>query len=157
MAKKRNVRSTLIGTVLFAAVLGAVIGAIMFNDPGDPLPAPPEVNFEEPYDDNWGKLPAPVARCGVSHILVKIDANRTEEEAKKKIEQLWHLYKNNPTKEHWHELQDKNNEDTADKFAVFPIPGNLVPEFQATGKSTKVGFARICKSTYGYHLIRRES
>ncbi|MCA8936714.1 MAG: peptidylprolyl isomerase [Planctomycetes bacterium] len=160
MAKKRgNRRSGMLFAFIGAVVLGAVIGVMLYNDPGMPLPPPPEVDFDAPYDDSWGRLPTPVARCAVTHILLKIDENRTEEEAKHDIEQLWNLYKNRPTKEFWTELQQKNNEDSSDKTHVYPIPGPqpYQPEFEATGKSTKVGFARICKTTFGYHLVRRES
>lgn len=161
MAKKRGNNKTGIFAAIFsAALLGAVIGMFLYNDAGTPLPPPPEVEFQDEYDDSLGRLPTPVSRCSVTHILLMIDENRTEEKAKHDIEQLWNLYKNRPTKEFWTELQIKNNEDTGDKTRVYPVPGpppGLQPEFEATAKSTKVGFARICKTTYGYHLIRREN
>lgn len=157
MAKKGNPRNALIGAVLVAIVAGVVIGAVVFNDPGTAPPPPPKVEFTGEYDDSWGKEPAPVARCGVSHILVKIDANRDEAAAKKLVEQIWHKYRNEPSKENWLALQKQYNEDTADVHKVYPIPGQWMPEFIATGKSTKIGFARITKTSYGYHLIRRES
>jgi hypothetical protein len=155
---KENRKVSIVGAVVVAALLGLVIGAVMFNSPGTPLPPPANVEFTGEYDDSWGRLASPVPRCGVSHILVKIDETRTEAEAKKLIEQIWHQYKNNNgDKKKWRELQEKYNEDTADKFKIYPIPGNWMPEFIQTGKTTEVGFARIAKTSYGYHLIRRES
>ena len=156
MAKPKARKPSYLGAVLTAAVLGLIIGSVIYYQSGEPLPPPAEVEFTSEYDDSWGRLDKPVVRCGVTHILVKSEG-RTDEEAKKEIERIWHLYRTNPTQPNWRELQVKYNEDKADIHAVFPIPGNLVPEFQEVGKSTKVGFARIAKSQFGYHLIRRES
>ena len=87
MSKKDN-RNTIIGAVLVAAIVGALIGAVIFHNPGEPLPSPPKVEFGDEYDDSWGKLDKPVERAGVTHILIKIDANRKEADAKKEIEQI---------------------------------------------------------------------
>lgn len=157
MAKKSKQNISMLGAVIVAAMIGIAIAMVMFNDPGTALPPPANVEFDEDYDDSWGKLATPVARCGVSHILVKTDDSRTEEEAKKLIDQIWAKYKNEPSKDNWMSLQKQHNEDTADVHKIYPIPGNWMPEFMETGKTTKVGFARICKTSYGYHLIRRES
>jgi hypothetical protein len=155
---KGNKKVSIIGAVIVAALMGLGIGAVIFHSPGTPLPPPANVEFTGEYDDSWGRLNTPVERCGVSHILVKIDETRTEEEAKKLIDQIWHQYKNNNgDKKKWMELQTKHNEDTGDKHHIYPIPGNWMPEFIQTGKTTKVGFARIAKTSYGYHLIRREN
>jgi hypothetical protein len=156
--QKSGGKVSVVGAVLLAALLGLVIGAVVYYEPGTPLPSPDDIEFKEPYDDSWGRLDKPVDRCGVSHILVKIDEKRSEADAKKLIEQIWHQYRNNNgDKKTWLDLQTKYNEDTADKHKVYPIPGNWMPEFIQTGKTTKVGFARIAKTSYGYHLIRRES
>lgn len=147
----------MIGAIIVAALIGIALAMVMFHDSGTPLPAPANVEFTEEYDDSWGRLATPVARCGVSHILVKIDDSRTEEEARKLIDQIWARYKNEPSKDNWLSLQKQYNEDTADVHKIYPIPGNWMPEFIETGKSTDIGFARICKTSYGFHLIRRES
>ena len=158
MAKRKSKNNiSMVGAIIVAALIGLALAMVMFYDSGTPLPPPANVEFTEEYDDSWGKLATPVARCGVTHILVKTDDSRSEEDAKELIDQIWAQYKTEPTKENWRELQKKHNEDTADIHKVYPIPGQWMPEFQETGKTTKVGFARICKTSYGYHLIRRES
>ncbi|MCG3182468.1 MAG: hypothetical protein ICCCNLDF_00530 [Planctomycetes bacterium] len=173
MAKKRNTRGTLIGTIIFAAILGSVIGAIIFHDPGEPLPGPDSVKFTDKYDDEWGKLAAPVSHVTVTHILVSWkgasprvtpkDPERTKEQAWELVEQLWNRYKTDPTKENWTALQAKYNEDSQphNSYSI-PNPqnprdpnGGMVKPFADCAKSTKEGFARIVESEFGYHLIRR--
>lgn len=169
MAKKRNTRGTLIGTIIFAAILGSVIGAIIFHDPGEPLPGPDSVKFTDKYDDEWGKLAAPVSHVTVTHILVSWkgasprvtpkDPERTKEQAWELVEQLWNRYKTEPTKENWTALQARYNEDSKphERYGVPDPTGQpLAKPFTDCAKSTNVNFARIVETEFGYHLIRRE-
>jgi len=160
---KQNV--SMLGAVIVAALIGIALAMVMFNDSGTPLPPPPEVEFNEEYDDTWGKLPTAAERGTVSQILVSwTGANpevtpkeeRTEEEARKLIDEIWARYKNEPSEANWKTLQAKHNED-ASPHQMYPFPGRYVPQFSETAQTTKVGFARICKSDFGFHLIRREN
>ncbi|MCB9894603.1 MAG: peptidylprolyl isomerase [Planctomycetes bacterium] len=173
MAKRKSSRNNILGVVIAAALIGSVIGAIIFYDPGEPLPRPEDVKFTEKYDDEWGKLKAPISHVDVEHILISWnganpqvtpkDPERTKEEAWELIEQIWNRYKVNPTKENFADLQNSYNEDT-EAHHTYSIPdprtgdenGGLVPEFADCAKSTEEGFARIVESPYGYHLIRRK-
>jgi hypothetical protein len=154
--RKGDKKVSVVGAIILAGVLGAAIGAFIFHDSGTPPPSPDDIEFKDPYDDALGKIDQPAPRGTVSQIFIRIDDKRTEEEAKKKIEQLWHRLRNATwEKTKWHELQDAYNEES-DKRKVYPFPGGPA-ELLETAKTTKVGFARIIKSAKGYHLVRRES
>ena len=169
MAKRRsNRKAGIIISILGAAMLGLVIGIMLYNDPGTPLPAPAEVEFNKPYDDEWGKLKTPVSHVSVEQILVTWkDANprvtpkdpeRTKEEAYKLIVQLWNRYKNQPDRDNFKRMQTGYNEDSQ-VHNVYGVPnpqgGSYVKPFTDCAKSTDEGFARIVESEFGYHLIRR--
>jgi hypothetical protein len=156
VANRKDKKVSIAGAVLLAAVLGLIVGAIIFHDPGTAPLSPDDVEFTGPYDDKWGKLDRPDQRGGVSQIFIKIDAKRNEADAKKLAEQIWHKIKNvNGLQTRWQELQDQYN-DEPDKRKIYPFPGGP-PELFETGRTTKVGHVRVTKSTKGYHLVRRES
>jgi hypothetical protein len=160
VAKKKKI--SYLGWGIAAALIGAGIAfAIIHKPEGTPIPY---VKDSDAYDDNWGKQDPPDSKATVTHVLVSWegggvdnikDPKRTKEQARKLIEEVWLKYKNDRSEENWKKLQSQFNEDTT-PHNTYDIPGNLVQPFQDCGKSTKVGFARICESTYGYHLIRRE-
>ncbi|MCC6464279.1 MAG: peptidylprolyl isomerase [Planctomycetes bacterium] len=162
MARKPPQKKGLLMPLLGAALIGVLIGVWVYN-PFEPAPPIPTIEFTDPYDDSWGRLSEPNSRATVTHILIAWDgtnvntqkAPRSKEEARKLVEQVWHQYKANPTEANWKNLQRVNNEDSA-PHTSYDIPGSLVQPFQDTGKSTKVGHARICESQFGFHLIRRE-
>ncbi|MCA8917014.1 MAG: peptidylprolyl isomerase [Planctomycetes bacterium] len=174
MAKrKRSTRNNIVGVVIAAALIGSVIGAVIFYDPGEPLPSPGDVKFTEKYDDDWGKLKAPISHVDVEQILISWkganarvtpkDPERTKEEAWELVEQIWNRYKVNPTKENFADLQTQYNEDsTVHNTYSMPDPrtgdpnGGLVKAFADCSKTTEEGFARIVESEFGYHLIRRK-
>ena len=170
MAKRKSSkRRSIIGIVVFAALLGGLIGAVIFYDPGQPLPGPDSVEFSDPYDDEWGKMPAPISHVTVEQILISWkDANprvtpkdpeRTKEEARKLVDQIWNRYKTEPLKENFHALQAKYNEDS-NPHEIYGVPnpqgGSYVKPFEDCAKSTEEGFARIVESEFGFHLIRRK-
>lgn len=160
MAKHKDAKKvSVVGAILVAAIIGLIIGAVIYYEPGTPLPSPDDVEFKGDYDDTWGKLERPEQRVTVSQVLVMVNDTRDDAAAKKLIDQIWHKYRNDPTEKNWKDLQTTYNEDTADKHKKYPIPApqEYVPEFTAVGKTTKAGFARIAKTSYGYHLIRRDN
>jgi hypothetical protein len=162
---KRKQNISVVSTIIGAIVIGLILGAIMFNPPGEPVGLP-DVSFEGEYDDDWGKLSRPIQRGHVTHILITWDGqgraqpkeSRNQEEARELIEQLWHRYRNEPTESNWRDLQERYNEDGAphNEYDVVQGSRNLDPDFTETGLNTEVGHARIVESQFGYHLIRRE-
>jgi hypothetical protein len=172
--RKRSKSNNIVSVVLAAAIIGGVIGAVIFYDPGEPLPGPESVEFSDPYDDDWGKLKAPISHVDVEQILISWkganarvtpkDPERTKEEAWKLVEQIWNRYKTEPIKENFYALQEKYNEDSSvHNTYSMPDPrtgdptGGLVKPFVDCAKTTKEGFARIIESEFGYHLIRRKA
>jgi hypothetical protein len=170
---RRKKQTSIIGAVLVAIVLGLIIGVVIFNPYDPPLPPPPEIEHTEEYDDEWGKLDSPLSQAKVTHILISWkgksarvtpkDPERTKEEARELVEEIWHKYRNNPTKGNWEYLQAEYNEDTQphNEYDLKGGPGGrntdgMDPEFSKTGRSIEVGKARICESAFGFHLIRRE-
>jgi uncharacterized protein YpuA (DUF1002 family) len=83
---------------------------------------------------------------------------RTKEEARKLVEEVWRKYKDDQTDENWRALQTQHNEDSSvDAYKVYDTAiDSLVDPFKNCAKATKPNFARICESQFGYHLIRRE-
>ena len=172
VAKRKQANSSIIGVVLGAAVLGGIVGTVIFHNAGDPLPPPPKIEFTGEYDDSWGRLPSPVNEAKVTHILISWTGKnarstpkepRSQEDAKKLVEQLWHQYRNNPTAENWRAMQAEYNEDSA-PHNVYDCKGGpggrntdgLDPAFSTCGRTTEPGKARYIESAFGYHLIRRE-
>lgn len=166
MARRKR-KTSVTGAILGAVAIGVIVGVVIFN-PSDPPPPPPEVEFTEEYDDDWGKLEAPVARAKVTQILVSWkganprvspkDPERTKEEAWDLVEEVWHKYRNDPTDDNWKSLQAEHNEDSAPQQEYdVDRSARLVEPFKKCAQSTDVGFARIVESEFGYHLIRRES
>lgn len=172
MARNRNQSNLMsIGGILAAILIGVMIAFMVYRPFDPPPPGPANYDPNMPYDDNWGKLATPDAEAVVTHILVSwTGANprsnpkepRTKEEARKLIETVWALYRNNPTPEHWKGLQASHNEDNQggpqSAFNKYTCKRNdgLDPKFSECGKSTKSKHARIVESDFGFHLIRRE-
>lgn len=170
MAKKSKQNISLLGAVIVAALIGVAIAMVMFNDPGTALPPPANVEFTEEYDDSWGKLPTPVSEAKVRHILISWkgkndrvtlkDPERTEEQARELVDQLWARYKNEPTEANWNRLAEQHSEDSGPPSQVYTCKSRnsgLDEAFNSTGLSTKPGFARIASGSFGFHLIRREN
>jgi len=169
--QKKNQSLLNIGSIVTAVILGVIVAMAVYRPFDPPPPGPANYDPNMPYDDSWGKLTSPDAQAEVTHILVGwTGANprstpkepRTKEEARKLIDTIWALYRNNPTPEHWKALQAQHNEDNAggpesafNKYTCKAGDG-LDPAFSSTGKSTKPKHARICESAFGFHLIRRE-
>jgi hypothetical protein len=172
VAKKKKI--SYLGWGIAAALIGAGIAfAIIHKPEGTPIPY---VKDSDAYDDNWGKLDEMVPRATVKHILISWkdknarvmpkDPNRTQEQARKLIEDLWKRYKADPTDANWKGLQAEYNEDTEPHSEYVceenPRPDKkLDDEFTKVGRSTKVNHARITNfdgdgGAFGYHLIRRE-
>lgn len=171
MAKKKKQKSV-IGLVVVAALLGAALGVSIFNASGEAPPTPPLVDKGDGYDDDWGKLDRPVAKATVKHILISWkgknarvtpkDPNRTQEQAKALVEELWQRYKTDPTDENWKALQAEYNEDSAPHNDYVCEEGaSLDQAFNEVGRTTRLNHARITNfdsggGSFGYHLIRRE-
>ncbi|MBZ0136569.1 MAG: peptidyl-prolyl cis-trans isomerase [Planctomycetes bacterium] len=156
--------------IVVAAIAGVALAMVMFYDSGTALPPPPKVEHTDEYDDTWGKLPTPVSEARVRHILISWqgknprvtpkDPNRTEEQARALVEDLWHQYRNNPTVENWDRLAGEHSEDSGAPSTVYTCKSRdsgLDKAFNDTGLSTKPGFARIASGSFGFHLIRREN
>lgn len=162
---KSSNAAAIIGLVLLAIVGGVYIGTSIYNQPkGTPMPAPPKVDLNDPYDDSWGKLSSADSTWSVTHILVAWDGTgvttkkpRDKAGARKLIDEIWGKYRVNPTEGNWKALQVEFNEDTAPTHKLYASADPLVDPFKNTAKTTKVGFARVAESSYGFHLIRRES
>jgi hypothetical protein len=166
---KSSNTAAIIGLVLLAIVGGVYIGTSIYNEQqGTPMPAPPKVDLNDAYDDNWGKLTSADAQAVVTHILVGwTGANprstpkqpRSKEEARKLIDQIWAKFRVNPTDDNWKALQKQYNEDDqVDVHNKYTCKANdgLDPAFSACGKSTKPGHARVTETAFGFHLIKRE-
>jgi hypothetical protein len=131
VAKHKDGRKvSVLGAILVAAILGLVIGAVIYYEPGTPLPSPDDIEFKGEYDDSWGKLDPPAPRVGVSQVLitwtgasprVQPKQPRTKEEARKLIEQIWHRFKNDFTPQNWKSLQKQHNED-AEPHTIYSVP-----------------------------------
>lgn len=165
--KKKDINY--VALIVVAAILGAALGAIVFNKPeGTPTTLPANVSYDDPYDDSWGKAERPAGEATVTHILISWkgknprsapkDPNRTQEQAKKLVEELWNRYKFDPTDANWKKLQAEYNEDSAphNEYTCKTFGSNLDEAFNRCGLETKVGKARYIESSFGYHLIRRE-
>lgn len=165
MAQQKKKPINYVSLIIVAALIGAGAGAIVFYDPGTPTP---HVKFDDTYDDSWGKLEKPDAQATVTHILISWagksdrskpkDPKRTQEQAKKLVEELWHKYRNNPSDENWKALQKEHNEDTAPhtEYTCKTAGSGLDEKFNSLGLQTKAKHARYVESSFGYHLIRRE-
>jgi hypothetical protein len=133
------------------------------KDLGVEVQEAPPTPAAKPYDDSLGKLETPDATWKVTHILVSWDGlgvptkkPRKKDEARKLIDEIWAKYSEDPTVAHWKALQVQYNEDNQ-AHTVYDNSQPLIEPFKTTAKSTKVGFARIVESQFGFHLIRRES
>lgn len=161
---KQSKTAGVIGVVLLAIIGGVYLGVSVFNEPeGTPSPPPPKVDLNDKYDDAWGKLATADANWQVTHILVswegagvKTKKPRDKAAARKLIDEIWAKYRVNPTADNWKALQVEFNEDTGQVHNVYKSSDSLVEPFKETSKLTKVGFARVAESNYGFHLIRRE-
>lgn len=164
MAKPKRKQQSVAGALIVAIVAGVVIGLVLFNPLADPPPSQAKVEIVGDYDDSWGKLPTPVARATVTHILISWDGAgvttkqpRNKDAARKLVDQLWLQFRNNPTESNWVKMQAQFNEDGQphSKYEVF-TGAQLVQPFITCGQTTDINHARIVESNYGYHLIRRE-
>jgi len=169
VAKRKSGNSAaIIGGVVFAVFGGIVLAVSVFNAQDEtPLPAPPKIDLNTPYDDEWGKLATADSAWTVTHILVSWTGSgvttkkpRTKEEARKLIDELWARFRNNPTKEYWTAMQKEFNEDgkpyTEYSWPLKTGQVDMVPEFKRVAQTTKASHARIVESQFGFHLIRRE-
>ena len=90
----------------------------------------------------------------VRHILVSIDATRTEEEAKAKADEIIAEIKE---KDNFVECVEKYSQDPGSipnggEYKWFP-EGRMVPEFNDASFNGAIGALQLVKTTYGYHIV----
>lgn len=132
-----------------------VVGAMKVGNPQAELVNPEFAKkVQDYYEANKSEFEiAPQVRA--QHILIKVDADTTEAQAKAKIEEIKQKAKSGD----FAKLAAQYSEDQGSKAKGGDLgtfgKGNMVPEFETAAFSQKIGeVGEPIKSLYGYHLIK---
>jgi peptidyl-prolyl cis-trans isomerase D len=114
--------------------------------------AEPEIRAE--YERRKDSLMVP-EQANAAHILIKVDADTPEAEAKQKAETLAQRARGG---EDFAKLANENTEDDSGKGSGGRLPlfgrGQMVPPFEQAAFDMKPGEIRVVKTDFGYHVIK---
>lgn len=114
--------------------------------------AEPEVRAE--YDRRRQSLAVP-EQANASHILIRVDADTPDEQARQKAEALLQRARSG---EDFAKLANENTEDDSGKGSGGRLPvfgrGQMVPPFEQAAFSMTPGELRVVKTDFGHHVIQ---
>lgn len=127
------------------AEIGDVVGpfATVMSPEGDNIVFIGKVTGKRTENQAW-----------VRHILIQIDATRTEEEAKAMSDSIMDVIRTN---NNFVEMVNAVSEDPGSiandgEYKWFP-EGRMVPEFNDASFNGPIGKLQLVKTTYGYHIV----
>jgi len=117
-----------------------------------------DYELKDYYNNNKNEFSAKEGQIKASHILIAIDEDTTEEQAKEKIEEIYEKVK---AGEDFAELAKENSDCPSSAQGGdlgFFEKGIMVPEFEEAAFALKVGeVSEPVKTSFGYHIIKRGS
>lgn len=112
-----------------------------------------EKQIQDFYENNKANLTTP-EQVEVQHILILVQDNFTDDQARSKIEMI----KNKLTPSNFCDLVKNYSEDPGSRNTCGTYTfakGEMVPEFEEASFRLDVNETEIVKTSYGYHLIKK--